>query len=81
MIVPLKIPMYSGIKNKQGKPTDNPNANPNPNPQVFTRHKATKSIYQEKLNKERKTFKNGKSWFVSKRWSVAGSARLLRAPF
>ena len=22
MIVPLKIPMYSGIKNKQGKPTD-----------------------------------------------------------
>ena len=31
MIVPLKIPMYSGIKNKQGKPTDNPNANPNPN--------------------------------------------------
>ena len=30
-------------------------------PKIFTRHKATKSFYQEKLNKERKTFKKSKA--------------------
>ena len=49
--------------------------------QIFARHKATKSFYQENLNKERKTFKNSKAGSFPKGGLQRSASFLIELPF